>query len=126
MRPLLRELWRVLKPEGRLLLIVPNRRGVWARLDSTPFGYGQPYSRSQLEGLLRNALFTPASWGSALHVPPFNKRVLMKSATAWERAGARLWPGFAGVLIVEARKETMAPIAVPSKARAIRDFVTVR
>ena len=125
-RPLLRELWRVLKPEGRLLLVVPNRRGVWARLDSTPFGHGQPYSRSQLEGLLRQALFTPESWGSALHVPPFNKRVLMRSATAWERAGSRLWPGFAGVLIVEARKETTAPLAVPSKARAIRDFVTVR
>lgn len=125
-RPLLRELWRVLRPEGRLLVIVPNRRGVWARLDSTPFGHGQPYSRSQLEGLLRQALFTPASWATALHVPPFNRRVLMKSAPAWERAGSRLWPGFAGVLIVEARKETMAPMAVPSKARAIRDFVTVR
>jgi len=37
---LLREIWRVLTPEGRLLLIVPNRRGIWARLDSTPFGHG--------------------------------------------------------------------------------------
>ncbi len=50
---LLREMWRVLTPEGRLLLIVPNRRGVWARMDSTPFGHGRPYSRGQLERLLR-------------------------------------------------------------------------
>src|SRR5262245_65987536 len=28
--PMLREIWRVLAPEGRLLLIVPNRRGPWA------------------------------------------------------------------------------------------------
>ena len=55
-RPLLREVWRVLKPEGRLLLIVPNRRGPWARFDTTPFGHGRPYSRGQLEGLLLNAM----------------------------------------------------------------------
>ena len=56
---LLREMWRVLTPEGRLLLVVPNRRGVWARLDTTPFGHGRPYSRGQLERLLTDALFTP-------------------------------------------------------------------
>jgi alpha-ketoglutarate-dependent 2,4-dichlorophenoxyacetate dioxygenase len=51
-------------PEGRLLLIVPNRRGIWARLDSTPFGHGRPYSRGQLERLLGDALFTPLEWTS--------------------------------------------------------------
>ena len=49
---LLREVWRVLVPEGRLLIVVPNRRSVWARIDTTPFGHGRPYSRSQLERLL--------------------------------------------------------------------------
>ena len=43
---LLREVWRVLAAGGRLLIVVPNRRGVWARLDTTPFGHGRPYSRS--------------------------------------------------------------------------------
>src|SRR5919106_673044 len=57
-RPVLREMWRVLTPEGRLLLIVPNRRSVWARLDTTPFGHGRPYSRSQLQQLLADALLT--------------------------------------------------------------------
>jgi SAM-dependent methyltransferase len=125
-RPLLREMWRVLAPEGRLLIIVPNRRGVWARLDTTPFGHGQPYSRSQLESLLRQSLFTPLDWGSALHLPPFHRRMLLRSALAWERVGSRAWPGFAGVLIVEARKETMAPIGTAAKARAMRELVTVR
>src|SRR6516225_1310180 len=31
---LLREVWRVLAGGGRLLIVVPNRRGVWARLDT--------------------------------------------------------------------------------------------
>jgi SAM-dependent methyltransferase len=125
-RPLLRELWRVLAPEGRLLIVVPNRRGVWAHLDTTPFGHGQPYSRSQLETLLRQSLFTPIDWDSALHLPPLGRPIFLRSAAAWERIGSRLWPAFAGVLIVEARKETMAQVGGGLAARAARELVTVR
>lgn len=125
--PLLRELWRVVKPEGRLLIVVPNRRGLWAHVDTTPFGHGRPYSRSQLDTLLKDSLFTPLTWATALHMPPFDRGILVRSATAWERAGARLSPGFGGVLVVEARKETMAPVAGrPVRAKALRDLVTIR
>jgi SAM-dependent methyltransferase len=118
--PLLREMWRVLAPEGRLLIIVPNRRGVWARLDTTPFGHGRPYSRGQLERLLREAMFTPIEWTAALYMPPINRPWLVRWANLFERAGARLWPGFAGVIIVEARKELMG--ALPKAAPARRQM----
>lgn len=124
---LLREVWRVLVPEGRLLIVAPNRRSVWARIDATPFGHGRPYSRSQLERLLVESLFTPVSWGTALHMPPINRRVLLRSAPVWERVGSRLWPGFGGVLVVEARKEVMAPIGGKrAAARALRELVAIR
>ncbi len=123
--PLLRELWRVLSPEGRIILTVPNRRGVWARLDTTPFGQGRPFSRGQLEGLLRNALFTPVEWIYALHMPPFDRSIVLRSATAWERVGARLSPAFAGVIMVEATKELIAPVG-KLKTRAVGKLVTVR
>ena len=58
-KELLSEIWQTLKPGGRIIVIAPNRRGLWARLDTTPFGQGQPFSRAQLTGLLREALFTP-------------------------------------------------------------------
>jgi SAM-dependent methyltransferase len=115
--PLLREMWRALAPEGRLLLIVPNRRGVWARVDTTPFGHGRPYSRGQLERLLMDALFTPVEWTAALYMPPINRHWLVRWATMFERAGALLWPGFAGVIIVEARKELMGALPVGAKVR---------
>ena len=117
--PMLREIWRVLAPEGRLLLIVPNRRGLWARFDATPFGHGRPYSRGQLEGLLAEALLSPLEWTSALYMPPLNRAWAVRWATVFERVGARLWPGFAGVIIVEARKELMGalPMAVPAKGK---------
>lgn len=124
-RPLLREMWRVLAPEGRLLMVVPNRRGVWARLDSTPFGHGRPYSRGQLEKLLTDALFTPIDWNWALHVPPIDRKILLRSATAFERVGSRLSPAFAGVIIVEAKKELIAPSGKMAAARAVRELVRV-
>ncbi|MFL6799091.1 MAG: class I SAM-dependent methyltransferase [Xanthobacteraceae bacterium] len=107
---LLREVWRVLAPSGRLLIVVPNRRGVWARLDTTPFGYGRPYSRSQITQLLRDAWFTPTDWSEALHVPPLGRSWLLRSAAAWERAGATVAAPFAGVHIVEATKQVYRAI----------------
>jgi SAM-dependent methyltransferase len=125
-RSLLREIWRVLTPEGRLLIIVPNRRGVWARFDLTPFGHGRPYSQPQLERLLTDALLTPIDWGAALHLPPFDNKLVLKSAMTLERLGARLTPAFAGVLLVEARKELASPLIEPAKGRRLTELVPHR
>jgi SAM-dependent methyltransferase len=122
-RGLLREIWRVLAPEGRLLVIVPNRRGVWARFDLTPFGHGRPYSQPQLERMLTEAMFTPIDWGAALHMPPFDNRLVLRSAMTLERLGARMTPAFAGVLLVEARKEMASPLLQPSRTRRLTELV---
>ena len=59
---MLREVWRVLAPGGRLLAVIPNRRGIWARTDTTPFGHGRPYSRSQITAFVARDWFTPTVW----------------------------------------------------------------
>src|SRR5258707_2864353 len=102
---LLREVWRVLAAGGRLMAVVPNRRGLWARIDTTPFGHGRPYSRSQITQLLRETWFTPTAWGEALYVPPIEQTWFLRSAVAWERTGATVSAPFAGVHIVEATKQ---------------------
>jgi SAM-dependent methyltransferase len=107
-RPMLRELWRVLTDGGRLMLIVPNRRGVWARFERTPFGHGRPYSPGQLSLGLRDAMFTPDQWSNALFVPPVHSSMVLSSATAWEQIGRRWFPAFAGVVIAEAVKQIYA------------------
>lgn len=109
---MLEEIWRVLTPGGRLLLVVPSRRGVWARIDGTPFGYGRPYSKGQLRDLLRETLFTPIYSGEALFAPPFKARFFLRAAPALERLGALTGFPFAGVHIVEATKQLYRPVTV--------------
>src|SRR5689334_12724335 len=116
---LLREVWRVLSPGGRLLAVIPNRRGVWARTDTTPFGHGRPYSRSQITALLRETWFTPTGWGEALYVPPIARAWFLRSAVAWERTGATLSAPFAGVHIVEATKQVYRAIPARRERRRL-------
>ena len=116
---LLREAWRVLAAGGRLLAVVPNRRGLWARMDTTPFGQGRPYSRTQITQLLRDTWFTPTGWGEALYVPPIPRGWFLRSAVAWERTGATLSAPFAGVHIVEATKQVYRAIPARREKRRL-------
>ncbi|MCB4824008.1 methyltransferase domain-containing protein [Roseicella aerolata] len=121
-RRMLREAWRVLKDDGRLIVVVPNRLGLWAHLERTPFGHGQPYSPGQLEGLLRRQMFVVERRDTALFVPPFRTRLLLRGARVWEGLGRSLCPGFAGVMLMEAAKDYCEAIpagAVPAQRRRV-------
>jgi hypothetical protein len=118
---MLREFWRVLSPEGRLLIVVPNRAGLWARFERTPFGHGRPNSPPQLNRLLRDALFSPGRTLPTLYFPPFRSNLLLKAAGTIEQVGEGLgWWAFAGALIVEATKQVYAPTGLLKASRAAR------
>ena len=118
-RDMLEEIWRVLTPGGRVIVVVPNRGGVWARVDRTPFGHGLPYSRSQLRDLLRETEFLPVHWAEALYVPPFARPYLLRTGAAFERIGSRLALPGSGVHLVEATKQLYRPIAVRRSLRRV-------
>lgn len=110
-RRLMREVWRVLADDGRLIVVAPHRRGPWAMVESTPFSAGRPWSRRQLSTLLESAMFTPAAFTSALYFPPLDFPFMIRASKAWERAGEHLWSALAGVTLVEARKEIAMPVS---------------
>jgi SAM-dependent methyltransferase len=117
---LLDESWRVLAGGGRLLVVVPNRRGLWAQLDRTPFGAGHPYTQGQLRHLLREAGFTPVQAGGALYLPPTASRMVLSAAGAWESVGARWFTSFSGVVLIEATKQIYGKVKpAPSRARRL-------
>jgi len=107
-RYLLREVWRTLAPGGRVITVVPNRLGLWARTDRTPFGHGAPFSAAQLKSLFRDNMLTPTRTISALHMPPFKSRYLLSLMSTLEGTGQRWWRNLAGVLIIEAEKQIYA------------------
>ena len=116
-RKMLREVWRVLKDDGRLLIVAPNRRGLWAHVESTPFGQGQPYSAGQVGRLLASSLFRVEQRDSALFVPPTNLRLILRSARLAETAGRLVAPRFGGVTITEAVKDVYAGLPLQAVPR---------
>ncbi|MDP2215331.1 class I SAM-dependent methyltransferase [Phenylobacterium sp.] len=113
---LLREVWRVMAPSGRVIVAVAARDGLWANAESTPFGHGRPYSRRQLAQLIREAEFEPLGYTRALYAPPVSW--LSGQAETFEQAGSRLWPRFSGVVLIEAIKQTYAIKARPQRVKS--------
>jgi SAM-dependent methyltransferase len=103
---LLEEICRVMAPSGRVILAVTARHGLWADAENSPFGHGRPFSRRQLERLVGEAELSPVGWTRALYAPPLNWA--SRWAEGFEQAGALLWPSFAGVILMEAIKQTFA------------------
>ena len=123
---LLAEAWRVLGPGGRIVVMVPNRAGLWARTDNTPFGMGRSYTAGQLERQLEAAGFVSDRLGAAIYIPPSDRRFWLRSAGAWEKMGARIASMLvAGVVWAEFSKQVAAPvgpvrrISVPSPLKVL-------
>jgi SAM-dependent methyltransferase len=114
---LMAELRRVVTGGGRVVIVVPNRGGPWARFDLSPFGHGRPYSRRQLRQLFAEEGFEAEAWASALHMPPAGWRPLLSAAGAFDRVGRVCWPAFSGVIVVAAVKRTVQGLTVRVRPR---------
>ena len=118
---LLEECWRVLGPCAKAVFIVPNRAGLWSRSDKTPFGYGRPYTLSQLESQLKKHGFLPERHTAALYQPPTERRFWQKSGRLIERMGRSMPTRLAGgVFMVEASKRVHPPRGTVER-RKVRD-----
>ncbi|WP_238363898.1 methyltransferase domain-containing protein [Mesobacterium pallidum] len=115
---LLDEAARVLGPGGKLMVIVPNRAGLWSRSEKTPFGHGRPYSSGQLESLLGRHGFITEQHATVLYQPPSQRRFWLRMGGVMEKAGRALPVLAGGVLMVEAAKRVQAPTGPGERIRA--------
>lgn len=108
---------RVLTSAGELCLIIPNRRSLWVRDDTTPLGHGRPFSKSQITKLLTKTGFEVTEVRRALFIPPFLTRLPFRLARFIDHLGAYGWGMFGGVMMVRATKLRYATKG--RKARAL-------
>lgn len=104
---LLQEVWRVLKPHGRAVVMVPNRRSPWCRIELplSPFVRGHPYSSRELHKLLRLSHFKINQAVYGLYVPPTTRGWLLRAHRTFDKMGQRWWPLLGGIILVEAQKD---------------------
>jgi SAM-dependent methyltransferase len=109
---LLRELWRVLAPGGSIVLVVPNRAGLWVHMETTPFGHGAPFGKNQLCRMLADAMFEVDHRQTLLAIPPIRP-------VAWmDRPVMKIAPRTGGLHIVRAVKcDGPAPLMVGRAAK---------
>lgn len=110
--------WQLLAPGGRLLLIVPNRHGLWASMGATPFALGTPYTHAKLRELLNEAEFTLRESRAALFTPPSAHPFWLHAWPILEWLGHWCFPRIGGVLVIEAEKQIYAGIREPVVAKA--------
>ena len=115
---ILNEIWRILVPEGKLILVATNRRGFWTRFEHTPYGNGRSFSRGQLSILLRKAKLTPSDWIHCLNFPPMRIASLIRFYPLLDRLGARFWPLFCGAYVVTATKRLYQGVPATSRRTA--------
>lgn len=109
-KELLQVYWQMLSPGGKLLMVVPNRRGIWSSFSSTPFSRGTPYSLTQMKELLGEAQFTLREHYSTLFAPPSSHALWLRLWPVMETLGRFFCPHMGGVLIIEAEKQIYASI----------------
>lgn len=107
-RALMREVWRILAPEGRVTVAATNRKSLWSINEDNAFGHGRPWTRRQLIRFMTDSLFQVTASTTAVHMPPLNWPIITAASKSWERAGELILPALGGVVLVEAVKHLYA------------------
>jgi SAM-dependent methyltransferase len=115
----LREIERILIPEGFLILSGINARSLW-RFQKLPW-HRHLMSLARLKDWLKLMNFECIQGKITAYVPPFASEKMIRRLAFLDRAGDRWWPLQGGLycLVVKKRIPAMTPIRLASRWRAV-------
>lgn len=106
----LEECRRVLKNTGKIVIIVPNRRSLWAHNIKSPMGFGHPYTLTQLRNLCDIHGWHISKYARGLYSPPYNSDFNLSISPLLDRCGRFLSGKFSGLIGIEICKKEYCPI----------------
>ena len=118
----LRELWRVLLPEGKFYLIIPNKKSPWSLSFNSPFSSGFSFSKKKIIHLLEENFFEIQFIEKLVYLPPWNLKIIYKNKFLIEKFGSYFWPFLNGFYLCVAQKKLYSttstnPIQLLSKTK---------
>jgi len=109
----------LLRDNGRLISVLPNRSGFWHSGPEMPFTGGHAVSEKRHTAWLKDAGFAVEYCGRSLFMPPVKSPLLLRFAALYEKAGNVFLPFLCGVHLCEARKDIYAGAVL----RPVKRFV---
>ncbi len=101
---------RVLSNTGHMVIVVPNRRSLWAHNIKSPMGYGHPYTLTQLRELFASHSWSIIRYARGLYSPPYNSDFNLSVSPMLDRCCRFLGGKFSGLIGVEICKEELKPV----------------
>ncbi len=121
----LREIWRTLAPEGKLYLIIPNKKSSWYLSDKSPFSSGNGFSKKQISNLLNDSFFEIDTIERLVYFPNKDLFFIKKHKDLIDKFGSLFFKYFNGVYLCIVKKKIYASIAdqLPSKKNLIKSII---
>lgn len=101
----LREIWRTLAPEGKIYLILPNKKSSWYLSDKSPFSSGNGFSNRQIIDLLNNSFFEVQLIERLVYFPNKDLFFIKKYKDLIDKFGSFFFKYFNGVYLCIAKKK---------------------
>ena len=107
----LREFWRVLAPEGKAYIILPNKKSSWSHSSKSPFSSGFGFSKQQIYKILEDNFFETQFVERLIYFPPWNYKFILNNKFFFEKIGSYFWRFFNGVYLCVIKKRIYASTA---------------
>jgi len=116
---LLKEINRIIALDGEVLIVFPNKAGVWSHTSHSPFAHGKHYTMSQLHDMLLKSGLHVESEERFLYFPPTQSLYTQSFFAPVEMMGSYFLPYFSGLNAITAKKRTIITPNQPAPQRPV-------